>query len=381
MAIDVDLEGFCDVGSADELSRSALSEVRIGRAKIALVYKDGAFSAISGVCNHVGGPLGQGRLDGDYVVCPWHAWKFHCRTGEGEPGFEEDKVPSHAVKVEGGRVLVSAKPITGRNKTPHDPHPLTQIRLRGQSGGPAPDAPLRVAFISTTNMDDKNPRESTSDFLLDRAIEHAMLRGAETRLIRLRELSFRACEGYYSKSAKACTWPCSITQMDPNDQLDRVYEAIVGWADVFVIATPIRWGNASALYYKMAERMNCVQNQITIANRVLMRNKVASFIITGGQDNVQGVAGQMLTFFGELGCTFPPFPFVGHSRGWSAEDMENNVAHVEQSEELKEGVCDLVDRSLELAHVLIEHPVAHSKVARGGRKAHSLTMARGADEE
>jgi hypothetical protein len=71
----------------------------------------------------------------------------------------------------------------------------------------------------------------------------------------------------------------------------------------------------------MVERMNCVQNQVTIANRVLMRNKVASFIITGGQDNVQAVAGQMLGFFAEVGCHFPQFPYIAHSRGWSAEDM------------------------------------------------------------
>ena len=68
----------------------------------------------------------------------------------------------------------------------------------------------------------------------------------------------------------------------------------------------------------MIERMNCIQNQITIANRVLMHNKVAAFIITGGQDNVQAVAGQMLGFFSELGCHLPPFPFIAHSRGWSA---------------------------------------------------------------
>ena len=373
-------EGWCDVGAAVDLGQHAVQEVKTGRATMALVYRDGEFSAISGVCNHVGGPLGKGRLDGDYVVCPWHAWKFHHRTGVGEPGFEDDRVPSHAVRVENGRVLVLITPTTARQKKPHTPHPLTQLQRRGTSGGPALDAPLRVVGISTTVMDDSNPRESTSDFLLQTAVDHAGQRGAETRLIRLRELKFRACEGYYSKSAKACTWPCSITQMDPSDQLDRVYEAIVGWADVFVVATPIRWGNASSLFYKMAERMNCVQNQITIANRVLMQNKVATFIITGGQDNVQGVAGQMLTFFGELGCAFPPFPFVGHSRGWDAEDMENNVAHVERSDALRVGVRGLVDRALELAHILIEHPVAHSHVPRGGRKAHSLTIRHGRDE-
>ena len=59
---------------------------------------------------------------------------------------------------------------------------------------------------------------------------------------------------------------------------------------------------------------------------------MAAFIITGGQDNVQAVAGQMLGFFAELGCHFPPFPYVAHSRGWSAEDMENNVHYVQRLE-------------------------------------------------
>ena len=74
-------------------------------------------------------------------------------------------------------------------------------------------------------MDVANPRYSTSDALLDVALGHA--RGAlkcETRLIRLSALKFRNCEGYYSKSAHDCTWPCSITQMDEADQLGEVYE-------------------------------------------------------------------------------------------------------------------------------------------------------------
>lgn len=65
----------------------------------------------------------------------------------------------------------------------------------------------------------------------------------------------------------------------------------------------------------MIERMNCIQNQITIRDRVLIRNKTAAFIMTGGQDNVQSVAGQILMFFSELGCQFPQFPFIAHSRG------------------------------------------------------------------
>jgi hypothetical protein len=131
----------------------------------------------------------------------------------------------------------------------------------------------------------------------------------------------------------------------------------------------------------MVERMNCIQNQITIANRVLLRNKVAAFVITGGQDNVQAVAGQMMAFFGELGCQFPQFPFVAHSRGWSAEDMEHNVDYVKHSRELREGAEMLAARAVHAAHALLEHEAAPREIARGGRKAHHLVLEeRGADE-
>jgi len=342
-------EDWRDVGAADELAKHAVQQILLGTTKVALTCKDGQFGAISGNCNHAGGPLGHGSMDGDYVVCPWHQYRFHHATGLGEPGFEEDAVPAYHVRVRDGRVEVQSKPHTKRSKKPHDPHPLER-ELRREDG------PVRVVGISTTVMNADYPRYSTSDALLEEAMRHA--------------LSFRSCEGYYSKSAHACTWPCSITQMDPNDQLDRVYEAFVHWGDVFVIATPIRWGNASSLYYKMVERMNCIQNQMTIANRTLLRDKVVCAIITGGQDNVQGVAGQVLGFFAELGCHFPQYPFIAHSRGWSAEDMEQNVITVQNSEELRAGSRGLVDRAVELADRLLA--TTPHKTERGGRKGKAL---------
>ena len=361
------METWIEVGSVEDLSKASLQSITAGRTKIALVYKDGAFSALASACNHEGGPLGEGTLEGDYVTCPWHFWKFHCRTGEGEPGFEEDKVPAYPVKVEGGKVLVNLKAGTKRNKKPHDPHPLARPVVR-EAG------PIRVLGISTTAMTDERPRISTSEILLQVALDHAKSLGCESNLIRLSDLRFRHCEGFYSKSAHACTWPCSITQMDANDQMDRVYEAFVHWADVTIVATPIRWGAASSLYYKMIERMNCIQNQETIADVRLLKCKTAAFIITGGQDNVQGVAGQMLGFFAEVGCQFPQFPYIAHSRGWSAEDMENNVRYVAQSEELREGARALVERSVDMAKLMVGGIMPERELVRGGRKAHQLDV-------
>jgi nitrite reductase/ring-hydroxylating ferredoxin subunit/multimeric flavodoxin WrbA len=354
---------WIDVGAAEDFKRAPLFEVKLGERLVAVSFKDGRFGVISNVCNHVGGPLGKGRLDGEFVVCPWHQYKFHRCTGEGEPGYEADKVPGYGVREENGRLLVTAKPVSKRGHLPHEPHPLTRSTERAPGG-------LRVGGISTTAMDARNPRFSTSEHLLEVALEHAAAAlGAETKLIRLNDLNFRNCEGYYSKAARACTWPCSITSMDQTDQLDQVYEMAVHWADVLLIATPIRWGAASSLYFKMVERMNCIQNQITINNKVLIRNKVAAFIITGGQDGIQAVAGQMMGFFSEIGYLLPQFPFIAHSLGWESEEMERNMNFVRESEGLRAGARELVTRASEMSKCLLEREIAHASIERGGRKA------------
>ncbi|WII70843.1 NAD(P)H-dependent oxidoreductase [Bdellovibrio sp. 22V] len=358
-------EEWHDLGEVSHLKTKPLRQLEVAGKKIALIYKDDEFSAISGVCNHVGGPLGDGVLEGDYVVCPWHYYKFHWKTGEGEPGYEADRVPIFPVKVEGGRVLLSLQRLTTRNHIHHEPMALARKPER-QAG------PLRIAGISATAMDLKYPRPSTSEILLQEALQHAKTQGYDTHLIKLRELQFRHCEGFYSKSSHACIWPCSITQLDPQDQLDQVYEDLVHWADVIIVSTPIRWGSASSLYFKMVERLNCIQNQITIHNNQLICNKVAGFIITGGQDNVQAVAGGMMGFFSELGFHLPPFPYIAHSLGWSMENMEHNVRYVQHSKVLVEAAEELINRCATLAQSLILANAPNTLVQRAGRKAFNI---------
>ncbi len=353
---------WVDLGDIETLKQSPLRQINVGRTRFALSYQDGTFGIVSGVCNHMAGPLGDGHLEGEYITCPWHHYKYHRVTGEGEPGYESDRVPRYEFKQEGGRLLVNLQAVTTRTKPPHEAHPLTRPIVRAQG-------PVRLLGISTTAMDVNYPRYSTSEALLDIALQHAASMGAETRLIKINDLKFRNCEGYYSKSAHACTWPCSITEMDKKDEMQVVYEALIHWCDAVIVSTPIRWGSASSLYFKMIERMNCIQNQITIRNNVLIRNKVAAFIITGGQDNIQAVAGQMLMFFNELGFETPQFPFIAHSRGWDAEDMENNIKMVQTDNDLHDGARELAARSVEKARTLIQS-AAPAKIERGGRKAH-----------
>jgi len=41
----------------------------------------GRFHAVSALCPHEDGPLADGWLEGDAVVCPWHGYDFDLSTG------------------------------------------------------------------------------------------------------------------------------------------------------------------------------------------------------------------------------------------------------------------------------------------------------------
>lgn len=288
------------------------------------------------------------------MECPWHYWSFHHKTGVAVDGSFEPlasaggRLASYPLKVEAGELYIQIEGESPRVAPVYNPMlPVARDPQR------APGK-LRVLGLSTTVMDREHPRYSTSEDLLKSSLQKAASDlDVETQFLALSDLHFRFCEGFYSKSERACTWPCSITKMDPKDEMVIVYEALVHWADVVIVGTPIRWGGASSLYYKMAERLNSVQNQITLKDRVLIQNKVAGFIITGGQDNVQAVAGQMLNFFGELGFVAPAFPYVAHSLGWSSEKMENNMDTVRTSASLHQQSYELIERAVELSRKLV----------------------------
>ncbi len=354
---------WIELGKTEDLIRELaahgfLKEVNLEEKRIVISYHDGKFGAVHARCNHMGGPLAKGRIKkGGYIECPWHYWEFHHQTGQSKaPTYEPlastgGTLSTYPLKIENGSLFINVKNETERVKPNYNP---MQSVARDPKRAPGR---LRVLGLSTTAMDPEHPRYSTSEDLLKSSLQKAEQDlNVETQFLALSSLKFRHCEGFYSKSEKACTWPCSITKMDPADEMIQVYEALVHWADVVIVGTPIRWGSASSLYYKMTERLNSIQNQITLRDRVLIENKVAAFIITGGQDNIQAVAGQMLTFFGEIGFMSPPFPFVAHSLGWTSENMEKNMDFVQQSEYLHKHSFELVERSVDLAKKLIPQP-------------------------
>src|SRR5215203_2955354 len=48
---------------------------------IAVYACRGRFLAAQSFCPHLQGPLFQGTVAGEEVICPWHQWRFSLRTG------------------------------------------------------------------------------------------------------------------------------------------------------------------------------------------------------------------------------------------------------------------------------------------------------------
>ena len=96
---------FIEVAKADALPVGRARSCAMGDRRIALYHTRDGFFATDNTCPHRGGPLGEGDLLGNEIVCPWHFWSFDVTTGENVAN-PDLRIPTHEVKVEGDRVLV-----------------------------------------------------------------------------------------------------------------------------------------------------------------------------------------------------------------------------------------------------------------------------------
>jgi len=102
-------EGFVRACTTDMLHPGRGTVVRIGKKKIAFFLHEGRVYAVGNTCRHQGGPIGEGRILNGCITCPWHGWEYRPEDGESPPPFNEH-VPTYAVKVVGGDVLVRPVP-------------------------------------------------------------------------------------------------------------------------------------------------------------------------------------------------------------------------------------------------------------------------------
>lgn len=102
-------DGFVDACAVSDIPEKRARIVCLSGERVAIFKYDGKVSAVSNVCQHQNGPLGEGKILDGCITCPWHGYQYLPETGASPPPFVE-KVPTFNVRVENGRVFVHPQP-------------------------------------------------------------------------------------------------------------------------------------------------------------------------------------------------------------------------------------------------------------------------------
>ena len=110
-----DFEKICHVNDIPEKRAKVVS---LRDERIAIFKYDNRIAAISNVCKHQNGPLGEGRIIDGCITCPWHGYQYLPHNGSSPPPFKE-KVATYDVKVVNGEVWLNPTPYPdGTERTP-----------------------------------------------------------------------------------------------------------------------------------------------------------------------------------------------------------------------------------------------------------------------
>lgn len=98
------MSNLITVAKVSDLNPGECKTVTANDRELALANVGGRFYACDNTCPHQGGPLGEGVLEGQQLVCPWHGWRFDVTTGKSP--VMPVKIDTFECVVENGEVKV-----------------------------------------------------------------------------------------------------------------------------------------------------------------------------------------------------------------------------------------------------------------------------------
>jgi len=105
----METDGLMDACAVADIPENRARIVCVAGERVAIFKYGGKISAVSNVCQHQNGPLGEGKIVAGCITCPWHGYQYVPETGASPPPFVE-KVPTFNVRVQNGRVWIDPKP-------------------------------------------------------------------------------------------------------------------------------------------------------------------------------------------------------------------------------------------------------------------------------
>ena len=97
---------FTAVLPAADLPEGQPTKAMLGNTALVLVRRGDVVNALRETCSHAGGPLSQGEVRGDVIICPWHYSNFRLTDGTVRHGPSTHRQPAYAARINEGQVEV-----------------------------------------------------------------------------------------------------------------------------------------------------------------------------------------------------------------------------------------------------------------------------------
>ena len=89
-----------------ELPEATPTSAALGATGLVLVRRGDVVYALKETCPHAGGPLAQGHLEGDTIVCPWHGSALRLSDGAVRHGPATSRQVAYRARINGEQVEV-----------------------------------------------------------------------------------------------------------------------------------------------------------------------------------------------------------------------------------------------------------------------------------
>ena len=103
------MPNFIHVADMTAIPPGTAKVIEVQNVAVALFNLEGTIYALDNMCQHAGGPLGEGKIKDDIVICPWHGYRYNIKTGKYLKN-PDMRVACYQVKVESGQIKVSVTP-------------------------------------------------------------------------------------------------------------------------------------------------------------------------------------------------------------------------------------------------------------------------------
>lgn len=100
---------YLDVCAIDDLPLGERLFIQLGEVPVVIMNVNGEYYAIEDVCTHDDGPLGEGEIEDDEIICPRHGARFNLRTGEVLTLPAVIGVNTYPIKIQGDRILIGVE--------------------------------------------------------------------------------------------------------------------------------------------------------------------------------------------------------------------------------------------------------------------------------